>query len=105
MVHNIEQEPEPRFIGLNVISVALKVIAIIVAAIGIITAIASVFTTLAPITKFATFIGVLITAAVQVLLLWAGAELIVLLVHLEHNTFQTKEELKRSKTPPTQKNT
>lgn len=86
---------EPRFTALQIISVALKVVAVIVAIVGVISAFGALFTTLTILGKLGAFVGLLITAAVQALLLWAGAELITLLISLEHNTFQTKEALKR----------
>jgi len=82
---------EPRFTALPIISAVLKVLAVIIAIIGVISAIAALFANLTVLGRLGTFIGILITAAVQALLLWAGAELILLLVALEHNTYMTKE--------------
>jgi len=82
---------EPRFTALPIISVALKVLAVIVAIIGAISSVAALFANLTVLGRLGTFIGILITAAVQTLLLWAGAELILLLMALEHNTYMTKE--------------
>ncbi len=103
MAYKNVEETEPRFAGLKFISLALKILAIIVSAVALITALASIFTTLPPITRFATFVAILVGGAVQALLLWAGGELITLLIYVEHNTFETKEALKKPQMPPTKK--
>lgn len=82
---------EPRFPALKFISTALKIVAVIVAIVGIISAFGSLFTTLTVLAKLGAFFGLLVTAAVQTLLIWAGAEIITLLIQLEHNTWETKE--------------
>lgn len=82
---------EPRFPALNVISAVLKILAVIVAIIGVVSAFASLFAAISILARLGSFVVILITAAVQALLLWAGGELIILLVSLEHNTFLTKE--------------
>ncbi len=95
-MEEMEMMMEPRFTALRIISVALKVVAVIVAIVGVISAFGALFTTLTVLAKFGAFIGLLVTAAVQVFLLWAGAELITLLIQLERNTYETKEALTRS---------
>lgn len=91
---------EPRFPALIVISIVLKILALIVAIIGVILSIASLFAAISVLARLGSFVVILITAAVQALLLWAGGELILLLISLEHNTYLTKEAIAKGEMRP-----
>lgn len=83
---------ERRYPALEIVSVLLKVLAVIVAVIGIITAIAAPFTTTATfVAELGLVISILLVAAFQALVLYAIAELILVVIDIEHNTYLSSE--------------
>ncbi|TET53893.1 MAG: hypothetical protein E3J54_03175 [Actinobacteria bacterium] len=88
-------EDENRFLSLEIISVALKVVAIVVAVVSVLLAIAGLFGGVSILGRIITFVFFLVAGAVQFFLIWATAEVILLLISIERNTFITKEEAKK----------
>lgn len=90
------QMEERKYPALNAVAVLLRVLAVIVAVVGIISAIATPFTLAASfLTVVSTIIGILLSTAISVLVLYAVAELILVVEDIEHNTFQTSRQIQR----------
>lgn len=83
---------ERRYPALTGTTVLLKAFAIFIAVVGVIAAITTPFTLQAGfVTEFAAVIGVLLSALIPALLLYAIADLILVVIDIEHNTYQTRE--------------
>lgn len=85
---------EERFTALRSVSVIFKVLAWVVGVLGAIGALTSLFIAGAPFAaKIGSFLGVAVVTALNVLFLYAVSELIMLFIAIEHNTYETRQEL------------
>lgn len=92
---------QPRFRALRIISTVFRVLAWVVLAAGAVSAISTPFvSTLTPLATLGVFLGSLILTAINVLVLFALAEVINLAISIEDNTYHMREELgKESRMP------
>lgn len=89
---------EEHYSALKTISTIMKTVAVIIGIVGVISAFGALFATLPFITQIGAFIGIGVATFINVLVMWAGAELINLLISLERNTYETKVSLMQSTT-------